>query len=101
MGKPKFTPEPWMDGNTDDGERLILGGLSRSYVANIQIYQTPRKMGLYAEETRMANADLIITAPELYRELEMVMRKLNYEDLPNPSDHQRINALLAKARGEK
>ena len=59
------TPGPWVFGNTGEEQRLILGGSSERYVANVQIYQTPRHMGAWDEPEREANARFIAAAREL------------------------------------
>jgi hypothetical protein len=61
----KSTPGPWGFGRTSDDQRIILGDDGKGrYVCNVQIHQTPRAMGLYAEEEREANARLIVAAPD-------------------------------------
>ena len=59
------TPGPWSFGRTGDEQRMILGGSSGNYVANVQIYQTPRHMGQWQEPEREANARFIAAAREL------------------------------------
>ncbi len=59
------TPGPWVFGRTGEEQRLILGGPSKEYVANVQIFQTPRNMGAWQESEREANARLIALAPQL------------------------------------
>lgn len=60
------TPGPWGNGRTGEEQRLILsrGGKGR-YVCNVQIFQTPRHMGLWEEDSREANARRIARVPEL------------------------------------
>ena len=73
MSKAKHTPGPWVFGNTTEDKRLILGGESRDYIATIQIHQTPRRMGLWEEPTREANARLIAQSPNMYDALKTII----------------------------
>ncbi|BBU58552.1 hypothetical protein KU6B_48170 [Mameliella alba] len=60
------TEGPWGYGRTGEEQRLILsqGGKGR-YVCNVQIFQTPRHMGLWEEDSREANARRIARLPDL------------------------------------
>jgi hypothetical protein len=62
-----FTKGPWGRGRTSDDQVLVLGrnGEGR-YVCTVQIHQTPRRMGQFDEPERLANAALIIAAPDLF-----------------------------------
>lgn len=71
-----FTPRPWVFGNAKDGERLILGGPGRKYVATVVIHQIPRHMGRDEEPEREANAALIADAPRLYAENQRLREAL-------------------------
>ena len=55
------TELPWHVGRTAEDQIMLLGA-NDHYACNIQIYQTPRQFGLYAEAERKANAALILTA---------------------------------------
>ena len=67
------TKGPWKFGNTTSDQKLILGDISERYVCSVQIWQTPRRMGLIDESEREANAQLISAAPELLEALKMYM----------------------------
>ena len=80
MEKSKHTPKPWGFGNTDEGKRLILGDNGKGeYVCSVQIYQTPRKFGLWEEDKRLANANLISAAPDLLEACKIALDIHNRE----------------------
>lgn len=77
------TPGPWGFGRTSDDRRIVLGDSGAgSYVCSVQIHQTPRAAGLYAETEREANARLIAAAPEL---LEALLAIKRFGELANVS----------------
>ena len=47
------------------GHQMILDQ-NDNYVATVQVYQTPRNMGLYDEGRRLDNAELIVKALNKY-----------------------------------
>lgn len=100
----KHTPGPWVFGRTSDDKRLILGEGATRYVATVQIHQTPRKMGLWMEDEREANARLIAAAPDL---LEAAVKLVGHPDLGTIrytdgdmwKDAEALRAAIAKAEG--
>ena len=60
-----IAPGMWIRGQSHDGHCMVLGGPNEQYVADVQIYQTPRVMGLYDEPRREANAQFIISSPSI------------------------------------
>ncbi len=92
-----YTPGPWIFGKTDEGKRLILGGQDRRYIASITIYQIPRRMGLYEEPERKANARLIAAAPEL---LECLKEIKGTATLATGELLEKCEQAIAKAEGK-
>jgi hypothetical protein len=98
----KHTPGPWGFGNTDEDKKLILGDNGKgNYVCSIQIYQTPRRMGLWQEEERLANARLIASAPELLEALKNLYNETSGKVRPDILRvlREKTKQIIAKAEG--
>jgi len=95
MSEPKWTPGPWRYEEFPSREVL----LKRRHWAVGQVNAPARGVGLAFGETD-ANARLIAAAPELYDELENARAIIAGEAPQYGEAITRIDALLAKARGE-
>ena len=87
MSEPKWTPGPWIE--EEDGLEVRAASNYKMVAATL------------GSEERLANANLIAAAPELYEALEIICRF----SLPKGGDQivafaQAFKA-LAKARGEE
>lgn len=89
--KTEFTPGPWM---------ALPSVIDWQYViCNTDGYRVDVAHTYGLEETpRRANANLIAAAPDMYAMLDILL-----DDLENsfPEQAERIEILLAKARGEQ
>jgi len=92
----KYTKGPWEFGNTTNDKKLILGGTSRDYVCSVQIWQTPRRMGLIDEPEREANAQLISAAPELLEACKIVRAEIGNKYY---NFYPKLKQAIAKAEG--
>lgn len=101
MTEPKFTPGPWDasehgDYSDYDGECIVILGLD----TRICVVQGSDDSETYH------NAHLIAAAPELYEALQdMHKTQLNNnkhdpDDYKNTEQYLRVEAALAKSRGE-
>ena len=101
----KHTPGPWKFGNTSDDKKIILGGTSERYVCSVQIWQTPRRMGLTDEPERDANAHLIASAPELLEACKGMLKIYYDTNVSYRHEHEKRIAYqceqaIAKAEGK-
>ena len=99
--RPLFTPGPWFK----KGKKVFWQKPDRElpkdnlWNGTICICATTEDDVPEANEEARANAALIAAAPEMYALLDDIRK--NYQCMPNPADvERRINALLARARGE-
>jgi hypothetical protein len=98
MSETKFTPKPWTLADVERG-KMVLGGAGRSYVASVTIEQIGGgAIAAAMEPQRLANADLIAAAPDLYAALTELLFDA-FEDA-HPDSVKAARAALAKARGE-
>lgn len=86
MSKTKFTKGPWKV--QDDGYGLIGVAFRKGYGVLVG----------HKDNESISNSHLIAAAPEMYEMLEhILLEPYGREDLSN----ERIEKLLAKARGEQ
>ena len=100
--KPKFTPWPWKS------YRTVYEDLSGDCYTDfgVECVETRRSIctmcGADSEEEMQANADLMAVAPEMYELLAQFRRYIAEGPLGTRGEmYKRIDALLAKARGEE
>ena len=95
QNKPNFTPGPWKIMNDKNGYPLIFNGVDGFN----PICRLEHKAKF---DRKIADANLIAAAPEMYEALQDLINQMNelsaYGD-PLPDDSKAIKA-LAKARGE-
>ena len=96
--KPKFTPGPWkVSFPKKDDEWMtriaVIAKNAERYSALGPICLVGKRRGIVSE----ANTFLIAAAPEMYALLELLAKRYK----PDSATRQRIDALLAKARGNK
>ncbi len=92
MSETKFTPGPWLVRGALGHASYIVSGLGDAVACGYE----------YATDAGAANARLIAAAPEMYAELQCARHTLVIID-KTPEDSpciKRIDAVLAKARGE-
>jgi hypothetical protein len=102
-----FTPAPWEVHETDDGHEIRMASCAQDRTCFRPWRIIKYDHGCYVDDDyeaaqddfaeAAANARLIAAAPELYQDLLMVSRqsgKLSHQQW------QRLEATLAKARGE-
>lgn len=90
---------PFRFGNTGDEQKMILDADGK-YVANIQIHQTPRSMGTYDEQRRLACANLLLAAPDLLEAMKAIFDgNFFYHKGGDEKVYQMARAALAKAEG--
>lgn len=97
MQQPNFTPGPWEVVNSDffndnaDSSLVIRDGEDWEICHLCD--------GIRGDfETMAFNAALIAAAPAMYAKLQELSRKMY--DMAYHSEHQKIEAILARARGE-
>lgn len=99
----EFTPGPWKTvpplkpGPNQENDRLIVGP-HREHVAEVFQYQNPSNQN----GPSIANANLIVAAPELYEAAEQVLQKTN-PDVVSVNARRaldKLRAALARAKGE-
>ena len=97
MSETKFTKGEWAKrdnaiGIIDDSDTQSYGMIR--FICHVDKYDF--------ESEWQANAHLIATAPDMYKELDKLLEILNHETKSVTSlDVCRIEKLLAKARGEQ
>ena len=89
MTKAKFAKGSW---SIEDSRVILCDGVKVAYVC------PGTKIPLTSAIT--ANANLIKSAPEMYKELEELVEWLKYRD-DYKSWKERVEKLLSSARGEK
>ncbi len=93
--KPKFTPGPWRIQDKWEIRGVNNGVKGYEPVERDGVICTINSWLLQGD----ANAALIAAAPEMYELLDDI--RANYQAMPNPVEvERRIEAVLAKARGE-
>ena len=93
---PMHTPGPWT-AKFGPGAGGGYQGVDGPKGERVALCDEDTRMGVF---TREANARLIAAAPKMYAELESISASLSME-FPNwQATVLRIDALLAKARGE-
>lgn len=99
MGETKYTPTPWVFGNTAGDKKLILGGTSERYICSVQIWQTPRRMGFIDEPEREANAKLILAAPDLLKACKQTLMVEKNREYKNQAIIYTLTQAIKKAEG--
>jgi len=104
MSEIKFTPGPWQWWTSNSWRRLTAHNLpGRGYGQEGDVLcPIVARDGHPDLVVKMADATLIAAAPDLYEALELVVGSLKFdrEDAVSREVMKRINAALAKARGE-
>ena len=100
MSEAKFTKGEWKVHSI--GSQFAVGPLSNADDQSngmMNVATWIEKFDYFTEEQSLANAHLIAAAPEMYSELEELSGIIRRMGVESASD--RIDHLLAKARGEK
>lgn len=94
-----YTESPWKKGKTSPDQIMLLGS-SGNYVCHIQIQQTGGgAIAAFMEKERLANAQLIEAAPDMFEALVMarhVIGQLTQDSLFDNAK-TKINEVIAKA----
>jgi len=98
MNKTKFTKGDW-EMSLDIGGKTLIHSDGETICGGIDCKHQGNNFDVHNVEAE-ANAHLIVASPEMYRELSELAEWLKYrEDYKAWSE--RVNNLLASARGEK